>query len=182
MGLAQKGAIIIISAWILYEIVMAVRLRETFTPGDYVALALKLAYLIPLLYNTIIDPGKTLYYASRISPIMATAVRSSNGWLAYTLFPVIVTLLGVGASLFLYRRNRSRGHTASAIINALATILYSIGLIGALYEKPITIRGDALLGLIVVYPLALSSILKEDSPIYKLLSLSPVLSISSWIL
>jgi len=104
-GRARTLAALAVVAWIAYEIVMAWRLRDTFTVNDWLALAWKLVYLTGLLAAVALGGLEVAArYAALESTILAALVRASHGWLSYTWFTVLVPAIGVAASLHLYRR------------------------------------------------------------------------------
>ena len=135
-GRARTLAALAVVAWIAYEIVMAWRLRDTFTVNDWLALAWKLVYLTGLLAAVALGGLEVAArYAALESTILAALVRASHGWLSYTWFTVLVPAIGVAASLHLYRRRVPLARAALAY--NLAGLAYFLATLwGRAYQAP----------------------------------------------
>jgi len=131
-----KLAALAVAAWIVYELVMAYRLRDTFTVNDWLALAWKLVYLTGLLATiTLGGLEAAAHYAALESTLLAALVRASHGWLSYTWFTVLVPAIGVAASLHLYRRRVPVARVALAY-NLAGLTYFSVTLRGRAYQAP----------------------------------------------
>ncbi len=151
-------------AWLAYEIIMAVKLWETFTIRDYAALAGKLAYIIGLLAATLRSIRVFGAYAAIVSPTAAASVRACMGWLSYTLFTLITPVVGLLASLFLAKEGwRYARYTLAS--NLLAALLYGMTLHGTLYQAPEYPRIAEIIPLPAFLALSLTIAWKEKNSI-----------------
>lgn len=135
--LRMLGRILII-IWILFELIMAIRLRNELVQLDTLTLAFKLLFLITLLYYL----GKPLDELTKtialVAPALALLVRIPSTHLSYTFFPSTSALIGLMASIAVLLRGNIKIGASIASINilVLVTTLYGLLDYGYFYSSP----------------------------------------------
>ena len=135
--LRMLGRILII-LWILFEIIMAIRLRNDLVKLDTLTLAFKLLFLVTLLYYL----GKPLDVLTKtiaiVAPALALLVRIPSTHLSYTFFPSTTVLIGLLASIAVLLRGNIRTGASLASVNILILVATIYGLIryGYFYSSP----------------------------------------------
>ncbi|MEB3788700.1 MAG: hypothetical protein GSR72_02260 [Desulfurococcales archaeon] len=130
--------IILIIIWILFELIMAIRLRNELVQLDTLTLAFKLLFLITLLYYL----GKPLDELTKtialVAPVLALLVRIPSTHLSYTFFPSTSAFIGLMASIAVLLRGNIKIGALLASINilVLVTTLYGLLDYGYFYSSP----------------------------------------------
>ena len=116
-GLAVSGVFV---AWLVFEVVMAVVLRDRFEARDWLALGFKLSYLSFMVRAGLRGVAEAAGWGACLGPLFSGLVRSTGGWLAYTFFTVYLPAIGVAGGLYL-------GQRVLAVVNALALAVAGLG-------------------------------------------------------
>ncbi|MCE4610318.1 MAG: hypothetical protein F7C36_08075 [Desulfurococcales archaeon] len=135
--LRTLGRILII-LWILFEITMAIKLRNDLVKLDTLTLAFKLLFLITLLYYLGKPLDELTETIALVAPALALLVRIPSTHLSYTFFPSTTVLIGFLASIAILLRGNIRTGASLASVNMLVLVTTIYGLIryGYFYSSP----------------------------------------------
>ncbi len=130
--------IILIIIWILFELIMAIRLRNDLVELDTLTLAFKLLFLTTLLYYLCKPLDELTKTIALVAPALALLVRIPSTHLSYTFFPSTSAFIGLMASIAVLLRGNIKIGALLASINilVLVTTLYGLLDYGYFYSSP----------------------------------------------
>ena len=128
----------VFAGWLLFEVVMAVALADRFEAVDWLALLFKLSYLSFMIRAGLGGVHAAALRGACLGPLFSGLVRSTGGWLAYTLFTLYLPTIGLAGGLLLRA-------WPLALVNGLALATAALGL--QIKAYPLDALGLLILGL-----------------------------------